>query len=81
MPTIADAQRGTVTTYQFSVGICGFGTLEGETWSPRHRLPLEFTKVGLDLVAFARSDAKGQKMSEEQLIDRHRELEVTIPPR
>jgi hypothetical protein len=67
------------TTYQFSV--VGPGTLEGETRSPTQGLPLELTNVGLDLVAFARQDTNGKKMTEEQLIDRLRKLESTIPQR
>jgi hypothetical protein len=35
----------------------------------------------LGLVAFARLDAKGKKITEEQLIERLRKLESTIPQR
>ena len=80
--TTQNAQRSfDGTTYQFSVGVCGFGTLEGETWSPKRGLPLDLTNIGLDLVAFARLDANGKKMTEKQLIDRLRKLESTIPQR
>jgi hypothetical protein len=67
------------TIYQFSVFVRGFGTLAGEMWSPREGLPNELTKVGGDLVSFARQDEKGKKMAEKQLIDRLRKLEATIP--
>jgi hypothetical protein len=67
------------TTYQFSVHASGSGTMEGETWEPKQGLPLQLTNIGLDLVAFARQDAKGKKMTEKQFIDRLRKLESAIP--
>jgi len=67
------------TTYQFSVFAAGFGVLQGQTWSPERGLPLELTKVGLELIAFARQDASAAKLTEDQLIKRLREFEPTIP--
>ena len=69
------------TCYQFSVFVCGLGTLEGQTPSPERGLPRELTNIGVDLVAFVRQDAKGKKMTEEQLIGRLKKLESTIPQR
>jgi hypothetical protein len=66
------------TTYQFSTRLNGFGAIEGKTWSPTKGLPLELTRMGLDLVSFARQDASGKKMTEESLIDRLKKLESTI---
>ena len=69
------------TTYQFSVLAGGRGTMGGETWSLDQGLPFDLTNIGLDLVAFARQDAKGKKMTEKQLIARLRKFEATIPQR
>jgi hypothetical protein len=66
------------TRYQF---FAARGTLEGQTLSPTEGLPLELTRIGLDLVTFARPDAKGKEMTEVQLIDRLRKLECSIPQR
>lgn len=68
------------TTYQFSVSRGG-GLLEGQTWSPKRSLPLDLTNIGLELVAFARSDEESKKTTEAQLIEKLRKLESTIPPR
>lgn len=66
-------------TYQFSVAVHGLGNLHGQSWSPDRGLPRELTDVGLDLVAFGRQDAKGKQITEQQLIDKLRKLESTIP--
>ena len=67
------------TRYQFSVFARGLGTLEGQTHSPERGLPRELTNIGLDLIAFARQDAKGKTITEETLVNRLKKMEATIP--
>ena len=65
--------------YQFSVWASGRGMLAGQTHSPEQGMPRELVNLGLEIVAFAKREAASNATTEQQLVEKLRKFEATIP--
>ena len=66
-------------TYRFSVFVGGLGDLHGQCHSPRDGLPMQLVEMGSALWDLVGSDKTSETLTEDQLIERLKKLEATIP--
>ena len=66
-------------TYRFSVFVGGLGDLHGQCYSPRDGLRLQLVEMGSALWDLVEPDKTSKALTEDQLIERLKKLEATIP--